>query len=147
MLRTSLTIILVDLAVQDNISKQSQLTRRPSRILSGPKRVASGPVPISSTLAPPSQQDLPSNDLALPPAAINANSSAFKPGSSAVEPLGASSSLAVSVSLKVELPSVGPGIERYTTAEIPSDMYLLDVLGELCPNSREHILFDAHDSF
>ncbi|GAA5983638.1 hypothetical protein JCM5350_004895 [Sporobolomyces pararoseus] len=121
-----------DQQVQDNISKQSQLTRRPSRILSGPKRVASGPVPISSTLAPPSQQDLPSNDLALPPAAINANSSAFKPGSSAVEPLGASSSLAVSVSLKVELPSVGPGIERYTTVEIPSDMYLLDVLEHIC---------------
>ncbi|GAA5948212.1 hypothetical protein JCM3765_001316 [Sporobolomyces pararoseus] len=121
-----------DQQVQDNVSKQSQLTRRPSRILSGPKRVASGPVPISSTLAPPSQQDVPSNDLALPPAATNANSSTFKPGSSAIEPLGASSSLAVFVSLKVELPSVGPGIERYTTVEIPSDMYLLDVLEHIC---------------
>ncbi|GAA5900843.1 Avo1p [Sporobolomyces salmoneus] len=123
-----------DQQVQDNITKQSQLTRRPSRILTGPKRVVSAPIPISSSsLAPPPTRDPSRNELGPPQTTGNANGSSFNPQSSAAgEPLGASSSLAVSVSLKVELPSVGFGAERNTTIEVPSDMYLLDVLELIC---------------
>ncbi|GAA5880007.1 hypothetical protein JCM16303_004434 [Sporobolomyces ruberrimus] len=121
-----------DQQVQDNATKQATITRRPSRILSAPKRVPSGPVPISSAIPQPHQDHLTTN-FALPPAASNANAASFKPGNqTAVEPLAASSALAISVLLKIELASNGSGPEKFINVEIPSDMYLVDVLEHIC---------------
>ncbi|GAA5823333.1 hypothetical protein JCM5353_008237 [Sporobolomyces roseus] len=124
--------------VRDNSTKQATITRRPSRILAGPKRVPSGPIPIGATLAPPPQlpqQPLPnpsSSNFALPPAPTNANEASFRPTTQAIGTFGASSAMAVPVQLKVQLPVAGAGVERFTTVEVPSDMYLVDVLEHIC---------------
>ncbi|GAA5918528.1 hypothetical protein JCM5296_000191, partial [Sporobolomyces johnsonii] len=104
---------------KDNAAKQATITRRPSRILSAPKRGPPAPVAATTgaTLAPPQPADVPFAQLA----------DSFRPGSTAVGTMGVSSPLAVPVLLKVQLPPA-PGISVNTTVQVPSDMYLVDVL-------------------
>ncbi|GAA5943805.1 Avo1p [Sporobolomyces koalae] len=113
-----------DQQVQDNVSKQATITRRPSRILSGPKRVASGPVPVAATLAPQAATHTNS-------ATVRAPGDSFRPQSKP-DALGASSALAIPVSLSIQLPPTSVASNRSTQVEVPSDMYLADVLELIC---------------
>ncbi|GAA6061460.1 hypothetical protein JCM10212_005663 [Sporobolomyces blumeae] len=133
--------------VQDNLTKQASITRRPSRILSAPKRVPSGQIPTSTKLAPPpasQTQALPqvskATGFAVPPPATGATMANQSAAGDALNPanpaaggtLGVSSALAVPVILKVRFPSAGPGVEVNSTIQVPSDMYLIDVLDYIC---------------
>ncbi|GAA5958418.1 hypothetical protein JCM21900_002188 [Sporobolomyces salmonicolor] len=119
--------------IKDNAAKQTTITRRPSRILSAPNRGLPAPVAATTgaTLAPPQPADVPSAQLA----------DSFRPGSTAVGTMGVSSALAVPVLLKVQLPPA-PGISVNTTVQVPSDMYLVDVLEHIC---RKRAIENAKD--
>ncbi|KAK4701076.1 target of rapamycin complex 2 subunit MAPKAP1/AVO1, partial [Phenoliferia sp. Uapishka_3] len=114
--------------IKDNQAKQATIQRRPSRVLAPQKR-------SNTTLAPPPMPGFqpPAQPLAatstaslLVPSSI-APASSFPPAT-----VGVSSALAVPVLLKVRLPPA-PGVETInTTINVPSDMYMSDVLDHIC---------------
>ncbi|KAK4052741.1 Component of a membrane-bound complex containing the Tor2p kinase [Microbotryomycetes sp. JL201] len=104
--------------IKDNLAKQASIQRRPSRIL-GPKRA------ISQNAVQPTNPDGPEG---LMPADVIASTSLLPPNI----PEGVSSGTASVITLKVKF-SPTHGVDGGTsTLQVPSDMYLNDVLGYIC---------------
>ncbi|KAM0756389.1 SIN1-domain-containing protein [Meredithblackwellia eburnea MCA 4105] len=132
--------------VKDNQAKQSTIQRRPSRVFAAPKRNLVPPpaVPVGGGLQPLVPVPAPSSTLAAP-VSMAANNASFRPGTT----MGVSSALAIPVLLKVRLPPA-PGVEAInTTINVPSDMYMSDVLDHICKKrgleSKEWTLVVQHD--
>ncbi|KAK4057465.1 Component of a membrane-bound complex containing the Tor2p kinase [Microbotryomycetes sp. JL221] len=107
--------------IKDNQAKQASITRRPSRVL-GPKRTASKQ-PVAQV------EDGSGLTVERNVTGDSITSTSLLPPNI---PGGVSSGMASVVTLKVRLPSA-PGVDSMTTTlQVPSDMYINDVLVHLC---------------
>jgi len=129
--------------VKDNATKQATVVRRPSRTLAPSKRPT--PLPPPPTLVPPvsptaaephAQTELQGQPSLLPTAGGGGNAGLLAPAGTSFAPttMGVTSGIAVPVLLRVRLPApAGAELDSVqTTLEVPSDMYLGDVLDLLC---------------
>ncbi|KAI7941178.1 hypothetical protein MJO28_013463 [Puccinia striiformis f. sp. tritici] len=140
-------VMATEAQAKQNQSAQSQIQRRPSRVLGDPKRAPRGSIEPSGTsatnnipggggaaslLAPTMNTLMGNSGTIFDGVQRGVTSGSLLPGGYSSTPLGGSSFTGSTVYLKIRIPSPGKGVDSInTTLNVTMDMYLADVLESL----------------